>query len=67
MLTNADVGELLWIAGRDEPGHRGRATTLRRCPTPTRSVVITDHSPTLTIANGMPRAQAMPATVHDRS
>jgi len=25
MLTNADIGELLWAAGRDEPGHRGRA------------------------------------------
>ena len=28
MLTNADIGELLWAAGRDEPGHRGR--TLER-------------------------------------
>ena len=25
MLTNADIGELLWVAGRDEPGHRRRA------------------------------------------
>src|SRR5437773_1986948 len=25
MLTNADVGELLWMAARDEPGHRRRA------------------------------------------
>src|SRR5437870_1451367 len=25
MLTNADIGGLLWAAGRDEPGHRGRA------------------------------------------
>ena len=25
MLTNADVGELLWAAGRGEAGHRGRA------------------------------------------
>jgi PHP domain len=25
MLTNSDVGELLWADGRDEPGHRGRA------------------------------------------
>jgi len=25
MLTNADIGGLLWSAGRDEPGHRGRA------------------------------------------
>ena len=28
MLTNADIGALLWAAGRDEPGHRGR--TLER-------------------------------------
>jgi histidinol phosphatase-like PHP family hydrolase len=25
MLTNADLGELLWVAGRDEQGHRRRA------------------------------------------
>ncbi len=25
MLTNADIGELLWNAGREEPGHRRRA------------------------------------------
>src|SRR5439155_637504 len=25
MVTNADIGELLWTAGREEPGHRRRA------------------------------------------